>query len=111
MAAMSVPIPSMMKAIGLPTATGGINLLQEIEVPVPALKPRDVLIKVQACGMNPVDTKRRSGDAPLDEPRILGYDGCGVVVAKGSETTLFKVGDKVYTVRISSLLSPVVHSF
>jgi len=90
-------MPSQMKAIGLATESGAIELLQEIEVPVPELRPRDILLKVEACGMNPVDTKRRAGDAKLEEPRILGYDGVGVVAAKGAEASLFEVGDRVWT--------------
>uniref|UniRef100_A0A7S2J7X5 Enoyl reductase (ER) domain-containing protein n=1 Tax=Zooxanthella nutricula TaxID=1333877 RepID=A0A7S2J7X5_9DINO len=67
-------------------------------MPVPELRPRDLLVKVAACGLNPVDTKVRSKktDATLTEPKVMGYDGAGVVERVGADCSLFKVGDKVY---------------
>jgi NADPH2:quinone reductase len=80
---------SMMKAIGLKTKGGPIDQLEELEIPIPELRPKDVLVKMQAVGMNPVDTKKRKGDAELEEPLILGYDSVGIVEKLGSEATLF----------------------
>lgn len=94
-----------MKAIGLNTGAtaGGLDQLSEFEMPVPELQPRDLLVKIEAAGMNPVDTKKRQnnlagkdGMGVLSEPVIMGYDGAGVVEQVGSECSLFKVGDRVY---------------
>ncbi|MDQ0901665.1 zinc-binding alcohol dehydrogenase family protein [Paenibacillus sp. V4I7] len=67
----------------------------EIEKPVPVGK--DLLVKVKAISVNPVDTKVR---APKDKtevsPRILGWDVAGVVEQTGPECTLFQPGDEVY---------------
>ncbi|BFG26867.1 hypothetical protein CerSpe_131410 [Prunus speciosa] len=68
-------------------------------VPVPEIKENQVLIKVVAAALNPVDYKRMFGyfkatDSPL--PTVPGYDVAGVVVKVGSQVTKFKVGDEVY---------------
>lgn len=68
------------------------------ETPVPVVGPRDLLVKVEAIAVNPVDTKIRKslGTDPLPEPRILGWDAAGVVVSVGSEVAGFQPGDEVY---------------
>ncbi|XP_061352928.1 2-methylene-furan-3-one reductase-like [Gastrolobium bilobum] len=68
-------------------------------VPLPELKPDQVLIKVAAVSLNPLDYKRMAGgfkdtDSPL--PTVPGYDVAGVVVNVGSQVKKFKVGDEVY---------------
>ncbi len=72
--------------------------LTEISAPVP--KPNDVLIKVGAAGLNPVDFKIREGKLkaiqPLSFPQILGNEAAGTVIATGSGVTKFKIGDQVY---------------
>lgn len=71
--------------------------LQDVELPAPAPGPRDVLVRVKAVSVNPVDTKvRRSTPAPEGQYKVLGYDAAGVVEAVGVEVTLFKMGDEVY---------------
>lgn len=70
--------------------------LQDVEVPVPRLRPRDVLVRVQAVSVNPADVKTRIGLQAGAEPRILGYDAAGVVEAVGPETTTLAVGDEVW---------------
>jgi zinc-binding alcohol dehydrogenase family protein len=72
------------------------DALQDVEVPVPELRPRDLLVRVEAVSVNPVDVKRRSGLSPSAEPTILGFDAAGVVQAVGSEVTSFAVGDEVW---------------
>ena len=85
-----------MKAIGY-AAPGGPEVLQDIEVPVPAPGPRDILVRVEAISVNPVDAKVRAAATPADgAPRILGWDAAGVVEAVGSEATLFAPGDEVW---------------
>lgn len=88
-----------MKAIGL-TRYLPIDdpaSLQEFDLPMPQAQGHDLLVKVEAISVNPVDTKVRAQAAP-DEvaPRVLGWDVAGSVVAVGSDVTLFKVGDPVY---------------
>jgi zinc-binding alcohol dehydrogenase family protein len=70
--------------------------LQDVEVPVPDVRPRDLLVRVEAVSVNPVDVKRRSSLSPSAEPTILGFDAAGVVHAVGSEVTSFAVGDEVW---------------
>ncbi len=72
--------------------------LQDIEVPKPVPGPGDLLVSVRAVSVNPVDTKIRKRTASTDgTPKILGYDVAGVVEAIGSEVTLFKPGDEIYS--------------
>ena len=58
--------------------------LQDVRVDVPELRPRDVLVRVQAVSVNPVDVKQRAALSSSDQPTILGYDASGVVEAVGS---------------------------
>ncbi len=88
-----------MKAICLESFGGPETLhMQDIERPVPAAD--EVLIKVRAASVNPVDYKIRSGHYPpvkeQDLPRILGRDVSGVVVGCGAEVTEFHAGDEVF---------------
>ena len=69
--------------------------LQEIDLPMPQAGPHDLLVEVRAVSVNPVDTKIRLG-AAVTEPRVLGWDGTGIVRAVGSNVTLFKEGDEVF---------------
>ena len=70
------------------------HTFQEIEQPKPAPGGHDLLVKVEAISVNPVDTKQRKVDSPA--PRVLGWDAAGTVEAVGPEVTLFKPGDEVY---------------
>jgi len=76
---------------------GDMDVLEQIQMPVPQLRPRDVLIRITSCAVNPSDTKLRAAAMPPGGlPKILGYDGAGVVEALGSEATMFKIGDQVF---------------
>lgn len=88
-----------MKAVGLhhylpiddPTSLLDI----EVERPVPG--PRDLVVRVEAISVNPVDTKQRAPRQRTEtEPRVLGWDAAGVVEEIGSDVTLFRPGDEVY---------------
>jgi zinc-binding alcohol dehydrogenase family protein len=70
--------------------------LQDVHVDVPELRPRDVLVRVQAVSVNPVDVKQRAALSPSDRPTILGYDASGVVEAVGAEVSTLSVGDEVF---------------
>lgn len=65
------------------------------QVPVPELRPRDLLVRVKAVSINPVDTKQlaRLGEG---DSKQLGYDAAGVVEAVGEQASGFSVGDEVY---------------
>lgn len=83
-----------MKAIVLPTDVEdrSASALTQEQLPIPALeRPRDLLVKVVASSVNPIDYKMRSTGT-----RVTGYDVSGVVTAVGDETSLFKVGDEVF---------------
>jgi NADPH2:quinone reductase len=89
-----------MKAIGAPRFWPVEHecCLVEFEAPMPVPGPRDLLVQVEAAGINPVDAKVRRGlgDSLLASPRILGWDAAGVVVAVGAEVNGFQTGDRVY---------------
>ncbi|MGO3048423.1 alcohol dehydrogenase [Staphylococcus casei] len=86
-----------MKAIGADegfTLEDG-NKFYEFDIDQPQPKQYDLLIRVQAISVNPVDTKIRQ--SPVTQaPRVLGFDAVGVVEAVGEEVKHFKVGDEVY---------------
>ncbi|AOY01475.1 zinc-binding alcohol dehydrogenase family protein [Jeongeupia sp. USM3] len=73
------------------------DALLDVDLPKPVATGRDLLVKIEAIAVNPVDTKVR---APKDKveasPRVLGWDAAGVVEAVGPDVTLFSVGDPVY---------------
>lgn len=56
----------------------------------------DILVKVEAVSVNPVDTKVRQRHDPEGTAKILGYDAAGVIEEVGPEVTLFKTGDRVF---------------
>ncbi len=87
-----------MKAIMM-LATGGPEVLQQAELPMPELPSADhIRVRLHAAGVNPVDTKLRKTAAyyPDRLPCILGCDGAGVVESVGANVHRFKVGDEVY---------------
>jgi len=87
-----------MKAVVL-HAYGGPDQLRYKEVPTPELKPDEVLVKVSAASLNPVDWKLRSGSIqarmPLKLPAILGRDIAGEVVKVGESVYILKPGQMV----------------
>jgi zinc-binding alcohol dehydrogenase family protein len=88
-----------MQAVGYkkPLPIGEAESLMDIEVPTPTAGGRDLLVKVEAISVNPVDVKVRTRSAPEGMLyKILGWDAAGVVVAVGPESNLFKIGDEVY---------------
>jgi zinc-binding alcohol dehydrogenase family protein len=70
------------------------HTFEEIELPKPAPRGRDLLVKVEAISVNPVDYKQRKIASPT--PRVLGWDAAGTVEAVGPDVTFFKPGDAVY---------------
>lgn len=88
-----------MKAVGY-RAAGSLDredALEDLELEVPSAIGRDLLVKVHAVSVNPVDTKlRRAVNPEAVEWKVLGYDAAGVVEAVGPEVANFKVGDAVF---------------
>jgi NADPH2:quinone reductase len=72
------------------------DALIDIEMARPEPGARDLLVKVEAVSVNPVDTKVRRGGDPADGARVLGWDAAGTVEATGPGATLFKRGDAVF---------------
>src|SRR5262249_5604466 len=71
--------------------------LIDIELERPEPRGRDLLVKVEAVSVNPVDTKvRRGGDPPRGEARVLGWDAAGTIETIGADVSLFARGEAVY---------------
>jgi len=71
--------------------------LLDVELPAPEPGENDLLVRVEAVSVNPVDTKLRAPKPQVEaRPKVLGYDAAGVVDAVGSAVTGFKPGDRVY---------------
>lgn len=90
-----------MKAIGfkisLPINVADSFIAFETEKPIPTA--RELLVKIDAVSVNPVDFKIRQSAAKntvLETPKIIGWDAVGTVETVGDAVSLFKVGDKVF---------------
>ena len=71
--------------------------LVDVELAKPTPAGRDLLVKIEAVSVNPVDTKvRMRGNPDPDKPKVMGYDAAGTVATAGPGCSLFKAGDKVW---------------
>ncbi len=78
---------------------GGPEVFEQREQPVPEIDPHEVLVRVHATSVNPVDYKIRRGDAAAlcpPRPAVLHSDVAGSVEAVGTEVSDFALGDAVY---------------
>ena len=80
---------------------GDTTHLQIQEIAVPEIADQEVLIRVKAISINPVDTKTRQGKGIYgrlkdQHPLIIGWDVAGIVEKAGSDVSDFKVGDEVF---------------
>ncbi|HPG40056.1 MAG TPA: NADP-dependent oxidoreductase [bacterium] len=81
---------------------GGPEVLEYGEAAIPVMDSNQVLVRIRACGVNPIDTKIRRGLGFVAEkikdrlPWIPGYDLSGVVERVGGQVTEFKAGDEVF---------------
>lgn len=80
---------------------GGTENLIKAVVPLPVVRDNEVLVKVKAISINPVDIKTRLGKGQADrlkdfKPIILGWDISGIVAETGRLVTSFKKGDEVF---------------
>ncbi len=77
---------------------GGPEVLLLEEIPCPSPAGGQVLVKVVAIGVNPVDTYLRSGSNPaLPRPYVPGLDAAGIVESVGEGVTRVRAGERVYT--------------
>jgi NADPH2:quinone reductase len=78
--------------------TGTPEVIQYGDLPVPEIKPHEVLVKVLAVSVNPIDTYIRNGANywPLPQPFIIGCDLAGAIVAVGSDVKNWRVGNRVW---------------
>ena len=78
---------------------GGAERMRLDDIPIPQPGADQIVIKIAAASVNPVDWKIREGwlakTFPMDLPRVLGRDGAGTIVALGATVSGFKVGDRV----------------
>jgi NADPH:quinone reductase len=71
--------------------------LVDVELPKPSPGAHDLLVRVEAISVNPVDTKVRSPKPQVEaQPKVLGYDAAGTIEAVGESVDGFKPGDRVY---------------
>lgn len=89
-----------MKAVRI-HSYGDAGVLAYEDAPVPSIGPHDILVRVVAASVNPVDWKIREGYLkemiPYPFPLTLGWDVSGVVEAVGAAASRFKVGDAVFS--------------
>ncbi len=89
-----------MKAVGYrhPLPITDPAALEDLQLPDPTPGPRDLLVRVRAVSVNPVDTKVRRSTAPAEGggAKVLGWDAVGIVEAMGAEVQGFQAGDRVY---------------
>ena len=88
-----------MKAVGFykPLPIEDPQSLVDVDIPEPQARPRDLIVKVEAISVNPVDVKMRGRLAEsTGAPHVLGYDAVGTVQSAGSEASMFRPGDRVF---------------
>jgi NADPH2:quinone reductase len=95
-----------MKAIQI-KQTGGPEVMELVELPVPQPKPNEAVVKIKAAGVNFIDVYNREGRYKAALPLVLGQEGAGVISALGSDVSKdargLKVGDPVaYTMTLGS---------
>lgn len=83
-----------MKAIQFHRNSNEPDSARVVELPTPTATGHDILVQVEAVGLNPVDTKFRPD--PGEDPVVLGFDAVGKVVGLGEDATLFREGDLVW---------------
>jgi zinc-binding alcohol dehydrogenase family protein len=70
--------------------------VEDTTLPDPVAQGRDLLVRVHAISVNPIDTKVRRRMPPDSPPKVLGWDASGVVEAIGPDCALFRPGDEVF---------------
>ena len=75
--------------------TGGPEVLQFVDLPIPQPKPNEAVVKISASGVNFIDVYEREGRYKVPLPFVLGQEGAGAVTAVGPEVKSVKPGDRV----------------
>ncbi|WP_343698404.1 quinone oxidoreductase [Caulobacter sp.] len=75
--------------------TGGPEVLEAADLPLPSPAAGQILVRHQAVGLNYIDTYHRSGLYPIKTPCVIGLEAAGVVEAVGDGVTRFQIGDRV----------------
>lgn len=94
-----MPIPTVMPAAFYSRFGGAREVLQVGELPVPSPRYGEVLVRVMASGINPHDTKKRSGwlDVPLPKEQTVPHsDGAGIIEACGPGVHKTRIGERVF---------------
>lgn len=99
------------------TEIGSPSVLHLSEVPDPIAGGGEVVVRIEAAGVNPIDAKVRGGrrpSPPITEPRPVGFDGAGVIDSVGPGVEEYAVGDRVAIIDTVGtyadlLLVPVAH--
>lgn len=88
-----------MKAMGI-RRYGGPEVIERLELDLPAPGPGEILVQIHAAGVNPADWKIREGlfkdRMPSEFPIVLGWDAAGVVEAVGKDVARVKSGDEIF---------------
>src|SRR6266849_8688228 len=87
-------IEAPMKAIQV-KQTGGPEVMELADLPVPQPKPNEAVVNILAAGVNFIDVYNREGRYKAPLPFVLGQEGAGVVTAVGADVNSLKVGDRV----------------
>jgi NADPH:quinone reductase-like Zn-dependent oxidoreductase len=91
---------------------GGPEVLKFEDYPDPVPGPGEVLVRVAAASVNPVDYKRRAGLTadfyPIHFPGLIGVDMAGIVVKIGPDVVDFSVGDQVFVMADNTYAEPCV---
>ncbi len=91
-----------MKAIQI-KQTGGPEVMELVDLPIPQPKPNEAVVKIAAAGVNFIDVYNREGRYKAALPLVLGQEGAGAVSAIGSDVRDVAVGDRVaYTMTLGS---------
>ena len=83
-----------MKAIQI-KQTGGPEVMELVDLPIPQPKSHEAVVKIHAAGVNFIDVYNREGRYKVPLPFVLGQEGAGTVTAVGSDVQDVKVGDRV----------------
>jgi NADPH:quinone reductase len=83
-----------MKAIQI-KQTGGVEVMELADLPIPSQKPNEAVVKLAASGVNFIDVYNREGRYKQPLPFVLGQEGAGVVSEVGADVKSVKVGDRV----------------
>ena len=89
-------LPATMRHVDLPNH-GGPEVMRLVEGPLPSPRPGEVLVKVEAAGVNRPDVAQRQGayPPPKDASPILGLEIAGEIVGLGTGVTDFQIGDRI----------------